>query len=82
MRLSRTVFSGGVLFTTAETVSKIITPIYERQMNMTRLRELVFPWQWNSSKCCDRCLTEHGQNFWLPGSCEGSGPSTPESVEG
>jgi solute carrier family 25 citrate transporter 1 len=32
MRLSRTVFSGGVLFTTAEAVSKIITPIYERKV--------------------------------------------------
>jgi solute carrier family 25 citrate transporter 1 len=32
MRLSRTVFSGGVLFTTAEAVSKIITPIYEREV--------------------------------------------------
>jgi solute carrier family 25 citrate transporter 1 len=31
MRLSRTVFSGGVLFTTAEAVSKVITPIYEKQ---------------------------------------------------
>jgi solute carrier family 25 citrate transporter 1 len=31
MRLSRTVFSGGVLFTTAEGVTKVITPIYERQ---------------------------------------------------
>ena len=32
MRLSRTVLSGGVLFTTAEAVSKVITPIYERQV--------------------------------------------------
>ena len=32
MRLSRTVFSGGVLFTTAEAVSNTITPIYEREV--------------------------------------------------
>lgn len=32
MRLSRTVFSGGVLFTTAEAVSNIITPIYDKRL--------------------------------------------------
>ena len=32
MRLSRTVFSGGVLFTTADAVSNTITPIYEREV--------------------------------------------------
>ncbi|KUJ19390.1 mitochondrial carrier [Mollisia scopiformis] len=30
MRLSRTVFSGGILFTTAEAVSKVITPLLAR----------------------------------------------------
>ena len=34
MRLSRTVFSGGVLFTTAEAVSKVITPIYEQRLQV------------------------------------------------
>lgn len=34
MRLSRTVFSGGVLFTTAEAVSKLITPIYEKRLQV------------------------------------------------
>ncbi|KAG0645236.1 Tricarboxylate transport [Hyphodiscus hymeniophilus] len=32
MRLSRTVFSGGVLFTTVEAVSKVLTPLYERRV--------------------------------------------------
>ena len=34
MRLSRTVFSGGVLFTTAEAVSRIITPIYNKRLQL------------------------------------------------
>jgi len=31
MRLGRTVFSGGVLFTTAEAVAKVLNPIFEKE---------------------------------------------------